>query len=123
MEGDVSLKKSITIIGKPVQYAFLIKDIDIDKMTVEKYEVECRSNIESSWGAIEGQVKFPEQGDKTLEIVLKDKVSNVTLTAKANVIEMAAKMGGRIVKDINIERVKRGKKTFISGIEFFNEAI
>lgn len=117
------MKKSITIVGKPVQYAFLIKDIDVDKMTVEKYEVECRSNIESSWGSVDDQVKFPEQGDKTLEIVLKDKVSNVTLSAKANVIEMAAKMGGRIIKDINIERVKRGKKTFISGIEFFNEAV
>jgi len=118
------MKKSITAVGKPVNFAYVIRDIDVDKVTVEKYSVDCRSDIIDSWGAIpSGQVIFAEPGEQTLEIVLKDKISNVTLIGRANVIEMASKMGGKIIKDIKVERAKRGKKTYISDLIFFKEVV
>lgn len=118
------MKKSITVVGKHVNFAYVIKDIDIDKITVEKYSVDCRPDIVDAWGAIpSGQVTFAEPGEQTLEIVLKDKISNVTLIGRANVIEMASKMGGKIIRDIKVERAKRGKKTYISDLIFFKEVV
>lgn len=118
------MKKSITVVGKHVDFVYVIKDIDIDKLTVEKYSVDCMSDIIGAWGATpSGQVTFTEPGEQTLEIVLKDKISNVTLIGRANVIEMASKMGGKIIKDIKVERTKRGKKTYISDLIFFKEVV
>lgn len=113
------MKKSITVVGRPIKYAYLIKDIDIDKVTIEKYDVECRGDIESSWNMSQGETNCPEYDDKSLEIILKDKVSNITLTARANVIEIATKMSGEIVRDIKLERTKKGKKVYLSDIELF----
>lgn len=115
------MKKSIKVIGKPVEEVYVIKDIEIDQMTLEKWSVECRSDIADAWGATEGQVTFPNSDDKILEIILKEKISNVKLMAKANVIETVAKMGGKIVKDIKVERAKKGKKNYLGGVVFFKE--
>lgn len=118
------MKKSITIIGKVVEYAYIIRDIDVDKVTVEKYSVECRNNIESAWGATpSGQITFSESNDQTLEVILKDKVSNITLSTKPTILEMVAPMGGKIIKDIKVERAKRGKKVYLSDVIFFKEAL
>lgn len=115
------MKKSIKVIGRPVEEVYIIKDIEIDQITLEKWSVECRSDIADAWGAIEGQVTFPNDNDKILEIILKEKISNVKLMAKANVIETVAKMGGKIVKDIKVERAKKGKKNYLGDIIFFKE--
>ncbi len=119
------MKKSIKVIGRPVEEVYVIKDIEIDQITLEKWSVECRSDIADAWGAVEGQVTFPNNDDKTddktLEIILKEKISNVKLMAKANVIETVAKMGGKIVKDIKVERAKKGKKNYLGDVIFFKE--
>jgi len=109
------LKKSnsITVIGKRVQHAYVIKDIDVDKVTIEKYDVECRNTIDDAWRSnIE---------DQTLEIILKEKISNITLNAKANVIETVVTMGGKIIRDIKVEKAKRGNKVYLIDVEFFEE--
>ena len=124
--GDVKLTKSITVIGKKVQHAYIIKDIDIDKVTIEKYGVECRNTIDDAWTAVPSssdQSTFPGHNDKIIEVVLKEKINNITLAARPNVIEMVAKLGGKIIKDFKVERTKRGKKTYLSDIEFFNECV
>lgn len=116
----------MTIIGKKVECAYVIKDIDVDKVTIEKYIVDCRENIEDAWritSPSSDQSSFPEHNDKIFEIVLKDKINNITLTAKPNVIEMVARLGGKIIKDFKVERAKRGKKAYLSDIEFFNEPV
>lgn len=115
------MKKSIKVIGKPTEEVYVIKDIEIDQITLEKWSVECRSDIADAWGAVEGQVTFPNSDDKILEIILKEKISNVKLMAKANVIETVAKMGGKIVKDIKVERAKKGKKNYLGDVIFFKE--
>lgn len=119
------MKKSIKVIGRPVEYAFIIRDVNIDIITLEKYVVECRSDITDAWGGVTSgqQTTLPNPGDQTFEVILKDKISNITLNAKANVVELIAKMGGKIIKDIKIERAKRGKKSYISDIIFFKEVI
>ncbi len=136
------MKKSIKVIGRPVEEAYVIKDIEIDQITLEKWSVECRSDIADAWGVVEEQATFPNNDyksdnktennkteskndnkpdDKTLEIILKEKISNVKLMAKANVIETVAKMGGKIIKDIKVERAKKGKKNYLGGVIFFKE--
>jgi len=116
----------MTVIGKKAEHAYVIKDIDIDKVTIEKYDVECRNTIDDAWGAAlpsSDQSTFPDHNDKIFEIVLKDKINNITLTAKPNVIETVAKLGGKIIKDFKVERAKRGKKAYLSDIEFFKEPL
>lgn len=115
------MKKSIKVIGRPVEDVYVIKDIEIDQITLEKWSVECRSDIADAWGTVEGQVNSLNNDDKTLEIILKEKISNVKLMAKANVIEKVAKMGGKIVKDIKVERAKKGKKNYLGDVIFFKE--
>lgn len=117
------MKKSIKVVGRPVEYAFIIRDVSIDIVTLEKYMVECRNDIIDAWGETGSGQTFPNSGDQMFEVVLKDKISNVTLNARANVIELVAKMGGKIIKDIKVERAKRGKKSYISDIIFFKEAL
>lgn len=117
------MKKSITIMGKKVDHVYIIRDIDIDKVTVEKYDVECRSDIENAWMAAGEQATSPDSGDQTWEIILKEKLSNTTLKAKPNVIEMAATMGGKIIKDIVTERTKKGKTVYLSDIILFNVVV
>ena len=118
------MTKSLTVIGKKVQHAYVIKDIDVDKVTIEKYGVECRSTIDDAWGTTSpssDQSTFPDHNDKILEVVLKEKINNITLAAKPNVVEIAARLGGKIIKDFKVERTKRGKKAYLTDIEFFNE--
>lgn len=131
------MKKSIKVIGRPVEEVYVIKDIEIDQITLEKWSVECRSDIADAWGEVEGQVTFPKSDDesddkgdgktydksdgKILEIILKEKISNVKLMTKANVIQAVAKMGGKIIKDIKVERAKKGKKNYLGDVIFFKE--
>lgn len=117
-----NMKKSITIVGKVVDHAYVIRDIDIDKITLDQYSVECSSGIVDAWGASSSeQISFLEPGEQVLEVVLKEKINHVTLTARAPVIEMASRMGGKIIKDIKVERAKRGKKVYLSDIILFKE--
>lgn len=110
-------KKSITIIGKSVDFVYVIKDVNIDEVGLEKYAVKCSSGIESAW---EGT---PDNSDEqVLEVVLQEKISNVNLTARANVIEIASKNGGKIIKDYETDRAKKGKKVYMSELIFFKEA-
>lgn len=118
------MKKSITIIGKPVDYVYIVKDVNIDSVTMEKYGADCRNTIDNAWGGgSSGQTTFANSEDQVLEIILKDKISNVTLTARPNVIEIVSRLGGKIIKDFSVERTKKGKKTYISNIEFFKEPV
>lgn len=116
--------KKITVVGKPpIDYVYVIRDIDVDRITLEKFQVECRTNIDSAWGIVDKQITFSEAGEQNIEVILKDKISNVTMFASANVIEMASKMGGKIIKDIKVERAKRGKKVYLIDLILFKEAI
>lgn len=114
------MKKSITIVGKPVDFAYVIKDIDIDSVTLEKYSVDCKMAVDAAWGATE-QTTSAESGEKILEIILQDKLSYVKLVAKAPILEIASKMGGKIVKDFKTSRTKRGKKVYLEEIQLFKE--
>lgn len=139
------MKKSITVIGKNVDHVFVIKDIDVDKVTIDKYSVDCRSDLEQAWTEEktweengeqksleileEGGVVKNEDDDsdvfdgrKKIEVVLVEKQNSVTLLARANVVEMLSRMGGKIVQDIVTERPKRGRRVYLSDIKFFNEA-
>lgn len=117
------MKKSITVMGETVDYVYIIRDIKIGEVTLEKYNVECRNNIVSTWESIEGQLESSGQSqDKKIEIILKDKISTVTFLAKANVIEMIAKMGGKIIRDIKVEKGKgRSQKVYLTDIELFRD--
>ena len=109
-------------MGDIVDHIYIIRDIKIGEMTLEKYSVECRNNIVSTWESIDEQVTLQGQDNKRVEIILKDKISTVTFLAKANMIEMVAKMGGKIIKDIKVEKGKgRSQKVYLTGIELFKE--
>jgi hypothetical protein len=111
-------KKSITVIGKPVDFVYMIKDVNVDEVGLEKYAVKCSSDIQSAW-----ETADPENSnEKVIEIVLQEKISNITLTARANVIEIASKNGGKIIKDYTTDRAKKGKKVYMSELIFFKEA-
>lgn len=116
------MKKSITVMGDIVDYVYIIRDIKIGEVTLEKYYVECRNNIVSTWESIDEQSTLQGQDNRRVEIILKDKISTVTFLAKGNVIEMVAKMGGKIVKDIKVEKGKgRSQKVYLTDIELFKE--
>lgn len=117
------MKKSITIIGKRVEHAYVIKDVHIDEVTIERYNVECKKDIQSAWGDEQDQATSPDSNEQTLEVILQDKISTTTLKARPNVIEIAARAGGQIIKDIITERAKRGKTVYISNITFFENAL
>ncbi len=110
-------KRSITVIGKPVDSVYMIKDVNVDEVGLEKYAVKCSNNIESAW---EGSSSSSDE--QVLELVLQEKISSVNLTARANVIEIASKNGGKIIKDYTTDRAKKGKKVYISELIFFDEA-
>ena len=113
-------KRSITVIGKTVDFAYVIKDVNVDEVGLERYTVKCSNDIESAWG------ESPDSSGsdrKVVEIVLQDKVSNINLAARANVIEVASKNGGKIIKDYTTDRAKKGKKVYISELIFFEEAV
>lgn len=115
---------SITVIGNRVKCAYVIKDINVDEVTMEKYGVECREDIENAWGMTSpssGQSKFPDHDDKVFEVILLEKINNITLAAKPNVIETVAKLGGKIIKDFKVEKPKRGQRAHLTDIVFFNE--
>lgn len=117
------MKKSVTIIGKKVEHAYVIRDVDIDDVTVERYNVECKKDIQSAWGDEQDQTTSPDGNGQTLEVILQDKISTIKLKAKPHVIEIAARAGGKIIKDIVTERAKRGKTVYISNIIFFKNAL
>lgn len=118
------MKKSIKVVGKLVDFAYVIRDIDVEKVTLEKYHVKCSTDIVDAWGVDpSGQTTCMGPGEQILEITLEDKVSNVTMIARAPVIEKIAKMGGKVIKDIIIERAKRGKKVYLSDIILFKEVV
>lgn len=107
-------KKSITVIGQKVQYAYLIKDIEIDSVILEKYAVECQEDIQAAWGA-------SNSNTKTMEIVLTERVQTIKMLAKPGIIEMVSKNGGKIIKGFATEKAKRGNKVYIREFEFFVE--
>ena len=118
------MKKSITVMGKIVDHVYIIRDIKIGEISLEKYSVECRNNIVTTWEAVEEQATSPDQNqdNRTIEIILKDKISTVTFYAKGNVITMVAKMGGKIIKDIKVEKGKgKSQKVYLTDIELFKE--
>ena len=108
-------KKSITVIGQAgqkIQYVYLIKDIKIDSVTLEKYAVECREDIQEAW----------ENSAGTMEMVLKEKIQNIEMLAKPDILETASQNGGKIIKAFATEKAKRGTKVYIRELEFFVEA-
>lgn len=111
-------KKSITIIGKPVDCVYIIRDVNVDELCLEKYAARCGNDIEAAWGAEEDD----NSNEKTLEVVLQEKMSSVNLSARPGVVEIAAKNGGKIIKDFVTEKTKKGKKAYISELIFFKEA-
>ncbi len=111
-------KKSITTIGKTVDHAYIIKDVNIDNVSLEKYAVKCSSDIESAWANPSSE----NSEDQIVEVVLQEKISNITLSARANVVDIASKNGGRIIQDFITDLPKRGKKVYISELIFFKEA-
>jgi len=112
------IKKSITIVGKTVESAYVIKDVNIDEVSLEKYSVKCSSNIESAWEKPSSE----NSEDQIVEVVLQEKISNINLSAKPNVVDVASKNGGKIIKDYITLIPKRGKKVYISELIFFKEA-
>lgn len=116
------MKKSITVIGKIVDCVYVIRDIKIGEITLDKYSVECRNNIVSTWESVEEKETSQNQDNRTLEIILKDKISTVTFYARGNIIEMVAKMGGMVIKDIKVEKGKgKSQKVYLTDIELFKE--
>lgn len=114
------MNKSITILGGKVDYAYIIRDVEVDKVTVEKYSAKCSSGIESAWEVAKGQTALPDNDEKVLEVVLEEKISDTTLKAKPNVIEIAARSGGKIIKDIVVKKTK--KSVYLEDIIFFKDA-
>ncbi len=114
-------KKSITIIGKPVKSVYVIKEVDVDKVKLEKYAVKCVGDIQDAWENDQNE-QCNGQYEKTMEIVLQESITTVNLTARSPVIEIAAKNGGKIIKDFVTDRSKGGRKTYISELVFFKEA-
>jgi hypothetical protein len=114
-------KKSITIIGKPVDFVYIIKEVDVDKVKLEKYAVKCVGDIQDAWENTPAE-NCNGQCDKTMEIILQENITTVNLTARSPVIEIAAKNGGKIIKDFVTDRSKGGRKTYISELIFFKEA-
>jgi hypothetical protein len=114
-------KKSITVIGKPVDSVYIIKEVDVDKVKLEKYAVKCVGDIQSAWES--DPVECNGQCEKTMEIILQESITTVNLTARSHVIEIAAKNGGKIIKDFVTDRSKGGRKTYISELIFFKESV
>ena len=122
LKRDVNMnKKSITIIGKPVRSVYVIKEVDVDKVKLEKYAVKCVGDIQDAWENVPNE-QCNGQCEKTMEIVLQESITTVNLTARSPVIEIAAKNGGKIIKDFVTDRSKGGRKTYISELVFFKEA-
>ena len=113
-------KKSITVLGKPVDFVYIIKDVDVDKVRLEKYAAKCVGDIQSAWENI-GTEQCTDQCEKTMEIILQESITTINLAARANVIGIAAKNGGKIIKDFVTDRSKGGRKTYISELIFFEE--
>jgi len=105
-------KKSITVIGPKVQYAYLIKDIEIDSIILEKYAVECREDIQEAW---------EDSSTRAMEIVLIEKVQTIKMLARPNIIETVSQSGGKIIKAFVTEKAKKGPKVYICELEFFVE--
>lgn len=117
-------KKTINIIGQRVQCVYVIKDIELENVILEKYTVKCHDNIDSAWGVTkDGQETFVGDGSKTIEVTLVEKISTIKLLAKPGIIEIASKSSGKIIKDFTTQKAKRGNKVYITELEFFVEAV
>jgi hypothetical protein len=114
-------KKSITVVGKPVDFVYIIKDVDVDKVKLEKYAAKCVGDIQSAWESA-GSEQCSDSCEKTMEIILQESITTINLTARSHVIEVASKNGGKIIKDFVTDRSKGGRKTYISELIFFKEA-
>ncbi len=115
-------KKSITIIGKPVDFVYIIKEVDVDKVKLEKYAAKCVGDIQNAWEDVLDR-QSNDLCDKTMEIVLQESITTINLAARSPVIEIAAKNGGKIIKDFVTDRSRGGRKTYISELIFFKEAV
>lgn len=110
-------RKSITITIDNDEYVktgyvFIIKSVDVDKITLDKFDVDYRDEIEAAWG--------DECSVKKVVIKLTDKTSTMTLIAHSSAVEKAVSNLGSIVKDVVILRPPKAKKVRISDIELFN---
>jgi hypothetical protein len=114
-------KKSITIVGKPVDFAYLIKEVDVDKVKLEKFSVKCTDDIQSAWENVPDD-QCSEKCERTMEIILQESITTINMTARSPVISVAAKNGGKIIKDFVMDKSKGGRKTYISELIFFQEA-
>lgn len=115
------IKRSIKVLGKPVDFVYIIKDVDVDKVKLEKYSAKCVGDIQSAWESIDTE-QGADQREKVMEIVLQENITTINLAARSPVIEIAAKNGGKIIKDFVTDRSKGGRKTYISELVFFKEA-
>ena len=114
----INSKKSIIVTLNDngdlnIDYVFIIKNIDVDKITVDKFEVDCRDEIENAWDN-SGSLR------KNMIVKLTDKMATMTLIAHPKAIEKAVENLGLIVKDVIIVRPPKAKKVRISDIELFH---
>ncbi len=114
---SVNNRKSITIVINSdecldIDYVFIIKNIDVDKITVDKFGVDCRNEIEGAWDN--------ECSVKSVVIKLTEKISTITLMASAKAIEKAVEHSGQIIKNIIVTRPPKAKKVRLTDIELFN---
>lgn len=110
-------KKSITITinnDKYVKtgYVFIVRSVDVDKITLDKFDVDYRDEIETAWDN--------ERSVRDMVIKLIDKTSTMTLIAHPKAVEKAVNNLGLIVEDVVIIRPPKAKKVRISDIELFD---
>lgn len=111
-------KKSITVVidndeDPNIDYVFIIKSINVDKITVDKFDIDYRYEIENAWD---------NSGSIHRKIVVKlvEKISTITLVANAKAIEKAVEYSGQIIRNIVVTRPPKARKVRISDIELFD---
>lgn len=110
------VKKSITTKNSKISHAFVIKEINMNKITIDKFDVDCRKDIEESWG----NISYPEE-EKKMEVVLRERIAIITLEGRPDAIETAVNNAGQVIKDVIFDKTPKGKKVYISNIELFQE--
>lgn len=93
-------------------YVFMIRSVDVDKITLDKFDVDYRDEIEAAWG--------DEYSVKSMVIKLTEKTSSMTLIAYSKAVEKAVNNLGLIVEDVVIIRPPKAKKVRISDIKLFD---
>ena len=114
----INSKKSIIVTLNDngdlnIDYVFIIKNIDVDKITVDKFEVDCRDKIEDAWDNSRSLHRM-------IVVKLTEKISTITLLANAKAIEKAVEYSGQIIKNIVVTRPPKVKKVRLTDIELFN---